>query len=426
MTTALLASGVGAVMPVLKYNMQSKEEHPAFAVDTLSGLEAALAPKLKHHLDALKNHPGETLHEEKAMLSASTVAKTSEYGKNLAAHKSHITVSEYLMAIIQQNEVNNGRSEIGPDLIADHMPAVAVMADAILNKGLSVKKAGRLIGHHGVFRRDATGAPIAVNIDDFKIAMDDLVASKNIEPISAKDFYSNVRKPGETKEFVAEMLKITSGPEKAVFAAVWPNSVLEDAGLSKDQIVEMRKQAKEHTLKLAAAYALEFEKKEGVELKDSLHWKPEQIKAMRMLASELHKGDLDKVQAMVESIDHSVISSMRSAMISEATEQGLDGTQSFAERFKQGESIIEKIKAQHEQKKAAHDYNEDRALHMDSKKHHSDDLEESVEDRQARLKERYAMPKTHAKPLHEKQEETSWKEHAHTSKHRYVDHSVGL
>jgi hypothetical protein len=270
---------------------------------------------------------------EKTMRSAEDIVVTLPNGRG------EVALKDYIVEVFKQNEIDNGRSGLGNNLVEQLGPSVDLIAQHIADGSLDANALVNLVGenkvivHSGSARRFASKEQVREAIDKLEPVLG------TPETLRAEDFFANFADPRLVEQTLKKNLATMKGEEKALFAALFPDEILEQAGIKKHEVVELRKTAHQHMTAFVAASALHIADKDpkAVGLSEN------DMKAIADFAEKIKAGDREAVAAAVNGRNKAVISAMRTA---ELNEQVATGKNPWTERVKEMGAVQRKIEAE--------------------------------------------------------------------------------
>lgn len=224
-------------------------------------------------------------------------------GKNLPS---------YIVSIVQQNELNRNRTEIGGVNLERLQTASEQIADALSKGIIDTNALVVLVGEHKIIQRNGTEVHVA---SESKIKAEIEALSKRMgrkSEITEEEFYKAFTNPQAIAKEVKDNLSAMQGMEKACFMALLPDEVLKKAGESEKSIREARSQAVDHLYPIVDRYMHQLAKATENVTPEELHqlgMTKKNLKDLRHFISAM--DDEDKMEAL-----DSVIKGHRGDMLS--------------------------------------------------------------------------------------------------------------
>ena len=202
-----------------------------------------------------------------------------------------ISLEEYVGAIMIQHQkdmadLDSGYTELRPALKEDIAAVAKPIAEAIRDGDMSVLSLIRLVGEGQIIKHQGR----AIRSPEQVAAMirHDVPKKHTFTTVDAKEFYKNA---SFTQDDLKTALGNLKGEERDIFASMFPDSILEEAGMPRPEIETMREQMlqryEHHLAEVVSGAAAKTDdelKKEGLST--------EEIKKLRDAASMLsEKGE---------------------------------------------------------------------------------------------------------------------------------------
>lgn len=271
-----------------------------------------------------------------------------------------VSLKEYIVEIFKQNELDNGRAGLGNNLVGQLQPSVDMIADHIADGSLDSAALLKLVGenkvivHHGSSRSFASADQVEKAIGEL---LPVLSAAENIK---LEDFFANFADPALIKKVIKGNLDTMKGSERAFFASLFPDPILEQAGMKKKEIVEIRKEIHDRKYAIVAASVAYLAKKDPEELKK---WglPDKDIEAVNELASKLADKDAKAIEAAVDGRDKTIIAAVRTVGLNQQVSKTGDGDAYWANRIKESDPLRTELSdAKKHQKEERNQENADR------------------------------------------------------------------
>lgn len=165
-----------------------------------------------------------------------------------------LSLEEYIMRMMIQHQrdmadITHDHTELRSALREDMEAVAKPLAEAISNGDMSALSLVRLIGEGKIIKKK--GRAIAAPDEVVGLIQHDKPKAQRYVTVDAKEYYANA---SFTKKELEQALKSLQGEEKHVFAAMFPDSILEEAGMKKEEVTQLREQmAQTHDHHLAEA-----------------------------------------------------------------------------------------------------------------------------------------------------------------------------
>ncbi|MEQ1790561.1 MAG: hypothetical protein ABL857_08965, partial [Rickettsiales bacterium] len=171
-------------------------------------------------------------------------------------------ISSYIVDIFQQNEIDRGRSKIGESLLNKFQPLAETIGKEISERKLDVLALVNLVGEGKVLnkRRFIDEEHLENLIDIQKKTF----GARETTPLD--DMLADYQKPDAILKAVKENLKNLKGDEKALFASLFSDDVLERSGIDKKERMPLRERGYELTRNFVINKAMELSEKSPEEL----------------------------------------------------------------------------------------------------------------------------------------------------------------
>jgi len=253
-----------------------------------------------------------------------------------------VPLKKFIVEIFQQNEIDRGRGRMGEALVDQLMPAVDKIADQIANTTLDANALVHLVGDHKIILHEGAARIFAnaEKVDEAIASVRGVNTSK--ERVNIQEFFSNFADPALARDVVKKNVETLQGPEKAVFASIFPDELLTQAGLSKDAITALRKEAHDSMYDVVAANTIELAQVAPDQLRE-LGLNKAEIAAIQELGKEIKHGDIEAVKTAVDGADRTVISAIRTAALHQQVANKEEGAKVWTSMVQKGASIHEKI-----------------------------------------------------------------------------------
>ena len=301
-----------------------------------------------------------------------------------------MNLKDYIVELFQQHERdrNPGRDfcnkktgeVIDPlrgAMLDKLMPVVDIIANNIANGTISANALYKLVGENKVIEHKASGARVFVKEETLINTIENELAPVlgTRERVKMEEFMAKFANPALVQQTLKDNLASMKGVERALFASLFPDDILEQAGLKKKDINEVRKQAHKLSADFVAASVAHFSNKKPEELK-KIGLTDDEIDAIHSMADHIEHGDVDALRLCVNGHNKDVVDAVRTAGMLEQIAAPNKGAGFWTERVKEMSKVrssMQKKKAEmDEESKHAHDdeHGHENEYGEDGKKHH--------------------------------------------------------
>lgn len=155
-------------------------------------------------------------------------------------HSESLSLEEYVVRILQQHQkdmadLTHDHTELRAALKDDMVEVAKPLAEAIRNGDMSALAMIRLVGEGKIIKNK--GRAICTPEEVEGMIQHDKPKAHKYTTVDSKEYYANAT---FTKKELENALKHLSGDEKQVFASMFPDSILEEAGMKKGDVEHMR------------------------------------------------------------------------------------------------------------------------------------------------------------------------------------------
>lgn len=260
-----------------------------------------------------------------------------------------LNLKEYIVEVFQQHERDRepGRNfydkktgrAIDPlkgSMLTQLMPAVEIIAGHIADGTLSGDALYKLVGEHKVIQHSPSGARVFVKEDALRKVIDtELVPVLGTrEVMKIEEFTAKFADPALIQDTLRKNLESMKGREKALFASLFPDDILVQAGMKKQDILAARKEAHAHACDFLAATALHLSQKSEEALK-AMGVTEHEAGAIHSLAQKVQDGDMKALKLAVDGRDKTAVDAVRTAGLLEQVQQGGVRAGYWTERVKE-------------------------------------------------------------------------------------------
>jgi hypothetical protein len=248
-----------------------------------------------------------------------------------------------IMEIFQQNERDHGRAPIGEKLQEKLLPAAEMIAELIADERLNPLALINLVGDNKIVMHGKNGSRRFADEQTVQKLLDDqlkLMASREL--MSAEEFFANFADPKLVESTLKQNLAELKGLDLARFASLFPDDILERAGLRKKEITALRTKAHNEMYELVAGAVMDMAHRDPELLKQN-GLNDENIDQIREFAARLEQEGLNAAKQVVDGKDKSMLDIIRTEMLSE---QMRTGKNPWVERVSSAKAATEELKKQ--------------------------------------------------------------------------------
>jgi hypothetical protein len=276
-----------------------------------------------------------------------------------------LNLKEYIIEVFQQHErdrepnrsfydkgTNKAIDPLKGTMLTNLMPAVEIIAEHMADGTLSGDALYKLVGENKVIEHSKSGARVFAKPEQVsKIIEEELSPVLGTrEVIKLEEFMAKFADPALIQGTLKKNLESMQGQEKALFASLFPDDILVQAGMAKSDIFAARRQAHEHAYDFVAATVMHLSKKTPEELK-AMGVTEGESKAINALAEKVDEGDIKAIKLAVDGRDKEVIDAVRTAGLLEQVKGGAEGGKFWTERVKEMGAVHTELKKKGEERK---------------------------------------------------------------------------
>ena len=266
------------------------------------------------------------------------------------------------------------------NMLANLKPSVDLITENLANGTISPDALYKLVGENRVIQHSASGARVFVKQAELQNYIDKELAPVlgTREVTKPEEFMAKFANPALIEDTLKKNLAAMQGLEKAIFASLFPDDILEHAGVKKKEITELRKRAHEHAYDFVAASVMYLSKKTPEELK-AMGVSEKETTAISSLADRLNEGDMKALKLAVDGHDKEVVDAVRTAgLLEQVKDGGKDGgdRKFWTERVKEMSSVRNQLQKKHSQAQANAPEAEGENGHSAEKDEHSRKFQE--------------------------------------------------
>lgn len=276
-----------------------------------------------------------------------------------------INLREYVIELFQQHErdlkpyrnfydTKTGKAidPIKGTMLTNLMPAVDVIAEGLADGTISVDALYKLLGENKVIKHTKSGARVYAKEQEVREYIEKELAPVlgTRELIKFEEFTAKFANPALIEETLKKNLEAMHGIEKSLFASLFPDDILVQAGMKKAEIFEARKQAHEYAYDFVAANVMYLSKKSAEELK-ALGVSEKESSVISAFAEKVDSGDTKALKIAVDGHDKQVIDAVRTAGLLEQVKTNGKGANFWTERVKEMGAVHAAIKKNSEERK---------------------------------------------------------------------------
>lgn len=270
-----------------------------------------------------------------------------------------INLKEFIIELFQQHErdrepnrnFHDKKSGKAIDPLKGSMlnqltPLAEIVADHLADGTLSPDALYKLVGENKVIKHTPSGARVFVKEDELRKIIEKELAPVlgTRETIKMEEFMAKFANPSMIEDTLKKNLQNMHGLEKSLFASLFPDDILLQAGMKKKEILEIRKQSHDFSHDFVAATATYLAKKSPAELKE-MGLTEKESDAIAALKGSVDSGDVDAIKAAVKGRERETLDAVRSAGLLEQMKSGDKGSTFWADRVKEMSATRAKIKA---------------------------------------------------------------------------------
>lgn len=309
-----------------------------------------------------------------------------------------INLREFVVELFQQHERDRDHNRSFYDkktgkaidplkgaMLNNLMPSVDIIAESLANGTISGDALYKLVGENKVIKHSPSGARVFVKEDELRKYIDKELAPVlgTREGMKPEEFMAKFANPALIEETLKKNLAAMHGLEKALFASLFPDDILEHAGVKKKEITELRKRAHEHAYDFVASAVMYLSKKTPEELK-ALGVSEKEAGSINSLADRVNEGDMKALKLAVDGRDKEVLDAVRTAGLLEQVKDGGkeaegEGRKFWAERVKEMSATRQQLKKNHDK---ARTEGRDGDQHMRDSKDRYDDKDRGYASRE--------------------------------------------
>lgn len=219
-------------------------------------------------------------------------------------------ITNQIVQIFQQNEVDRGRHEIGPALMDKFNPLAKQIGEAISNRELDAISLVNIVGGGKVINnRKFTTSEKLDDLLEYEIDHFGPREKKTLE-----ELLSNHQDPKKVMQAIKDNLQNLKGDERAVFAALFSDDVLLKSGVKRRELPEMRGRSTKIFCEFIQAKAADISQKSPEELK-AHNISEQQIQKVREFNELVASGDKKAIISAVRSTDESGENQIKEAVL---------------------------------------------------------------------------------------------------------------
>lgn len=264
-------------------------------------------------------------------------------------HNEHISLTDYIVEVLQEHERDRlgvvskegerAKNPLGPAMINKMMPAIEMVAEEIASGRLDPYALVTIVGEDKLIKHKANGARSFAETSEVRKSLDELLGTmSNREAVTPEEFFSNFADPALIENTLKENLASMHGTEKAFFASLFPDDILKQAGVDREDIVELRKRAHEHMYDIVGATVIHMADRDHEHLR-SMGLSNDDIDHVSELANKIREGDMKALQVAVDGRNKSVIEAVRNVGLHEQLAEGGEGKKFWADRVRESSDL---------------------------------------------------------------------------------------
>lgn len=281
------------------------------------------------------------------------------------ANGGRLGLKDYIIEVFQQHERDRLRTAsktdaetlqklnpLGPALIERLDPIVDAIAQHICDGRLNPYALVNLIGDNKVIIHKPNGArSFAVEEDVHKMIDSLLAVMSTREAIKPEEFFANFADPALIQGTLRNNLQAMQGQEKTFFVALFPDEILEQAGMKKKDIIAHRKEAHRFMYNVMTAAVVSVAAMDTEALK-KVGLSEKEIGAVQALAEKIEAGDEQAIKTAVDGRDKTALAAIRTAGLNEQVHGIGDGANFWTKMIDKARTVPQMIadrKKQHEE-----------------------------------------------------------------------------
>ncbi len=225
-------------------------------------------------------------------------------------------ISQQIIEIFQQNEVDRGRVAVGPALMDKLSPLAKRIGEIISNRELDPISLLDFVGKGNVIKKDTNGNRRFITTEQLEAVIEEERKKfGNREKAPMEELLANFTNPKIVMQSIKDNLKTLEGDDKAIFAALFSDEVLLKSGVKKKELPEIRTRNCDITCEFIKSIAVEMAQKSPEELK-AKNISEEEIVAVKKFNDLVNSGDKKTIDSAVRSTDEDGTNQIRKAVLS--------------------------------------------------------------------------------------------------------------
>ncbi|MBY0407395.1 MAG: hypothetical protein K2Q01_06860, partial [Rickettsiales bacterium] len=265
-----------------------------------------------------------------------------------------VNLKEYIIELFQQHERDRDKNRnfydaktgkaIDPlkgTMLNNLTPLVGMVSEYIADGRLSGDALYKLVGENKVIKHSANGARIFAKEAELQNYIDNELTPVlgTREVIKREEILAKFQDPKAVEaQFKANLQ--AKGPVRDVFASYFPDDILVQEGLKKQDVVHIRRSSHDDSLFLTASIVQHFAKKTPEEMK-ALGVTEKEAAMMNTLADKVKQGDFKALKLAVRGRDKELVDAVRTSVLLAQVK----GDKSFLdERWKEVPALREIVK----------------------------------------------------------------------------------
>lgn len=243
------------------------------------------------------------------------------------------------------SKTNKAIDPLKGTMLNNLMPAVEIIAEHMADGTLSADALYKLVGENKVIKHSASGARVFAKADMVRKIIDEELSPVlgTREVMKIEEFTAKFADPALIQGTLKKNLESMKGVEKSLFASLFPDDILIQAGMKKKEIIAARKEAHSYAYDFVAATVIHLSKKSEEELK-KMGVTAEETASINALSQKVEAGDMKAIKIAVDGRDKNVIDAVRTAGMLEQVKGGQSGAAFWTDRVKEMSAVHETIR----------------------------------------------------------------------------------
>lgn len=225
-------------------------------------------------------------------------------------------ISQQIIEIFQQNEVDRGRVAVGPALMDQFSPLAQRIGEVVSNRELDPISLLDFVGKGNVIKKDTNGNRRFVTTEQLEsVIEEERKKFGNREKTPMEELLANFTNPKIVMQAIKDNLKTLEGDDKAIFAAFFSDEVLLKSGVKKKELPEIRTRNCDITCEFIKSVAAEMAQKSPEELK-AKNISEKEIEAVKEFNELVNSGDKKTIDSAIRSTGEDGTNQIKKAVLS--------------------------------------------------------------------------------------------------------------